>query len=73
MDIDAETLNKRLDCRIDDDWGKRKSERELILHLHATKEDTPGSGIAIDATQPLVIVVDEILRHVRILKVKNSN
>jgi hypothetical protein len=29
------------------------------------KEDIPSSGIVIDATQPLVSVVDEILRHVR--------
>ena len=65
LDVDAETLNERLDSRPDDDWGKRKSERELILRLHATKEDLPSSGIVIDATQPLVSVVDEILSHVR--------
>ncbi len=65
LDVDAETLNERLDSRPDDDWGKRKSERELILRLHATKEDIPSSGIVLDATQPLVSVVDEILRHVR--------
>ena len=73
LEIDADTLNERLDNRVDDDWGKRRSERELILRLHATKEDTPGNGIVVDATQPLVSVVDEILSHVRILKVKNSN
>ena len=61
LDIDAETLNRRLDSRADDDWGKRKSERECILRLHATKEDIPSSGIVLDATQPLVSVVDEIL------------
>ncbi|MGD0144707.1 MAG: AAA family ATPase [Rhizomicrobium sp.] len=65
LDVDAETLNERLDSRPDDDWGKHKSERELILRLHATKEDTPGSGIVIDATKPLAGVVDEILSHVR--------
>jgi len=65
LDVDAKTLNERLDSRPDDDWGKSKSERELILRLHATKEDIPNSGIIIDATQPLVSVVDEILRHVR--------
>ncbi|MDP2755602.1 MAG: nucleoside kinase, partial [Nitrospirota bacterium] len=32
---------------------------------HATKEDIPNNGIVIDATQPLVSVVDEILSHVR--------
>jgi hypothetical protein len=65
LDVDAETLNERLDGRPDDDWGKHKSERELILRLHATKEDTPSSCIVIDATQPLVSVVDEILNHVQ--------
>lgn len=64
LDVDAETLNQRLDSRPDDDWGKDKSERELILRLHATKEDTP-SGVLIDATQPLARVVDEILGHLQ--------
>ena len=63
LDVDVETLNERLDNRLDDDWGKRKSERDLILRLHATKEDMPSSGIAIDATRPLVSVVNEILGH----------
>lgn len=65
LDVDVETLNERLDNRPDDDWGKSKDQRELILRLHATKEDLPSSGIVVDATQPLVSVVDEILRHVR--------
>ena len=59
MDID--TLNRRLDSREENEWGKEKSERELILRLHATKEDIPKRGITIDATQPLETVVDEIL------------
>ena len=64
LDVDAETLSERLDSR-PDDWGKSKSERELVLRLHATKEDIPSPGIVLDATQPLVSVVDEILSHVR--------
>ena len=64
LDVDAATLNERLDIR-PDDWGKSQSERELILRLHATKEDIPSTGIVIDATQPLVSVVDQILSHVR--------
>jgi len=56
LDVDVATLNERLDSR-PDDWGKSQNERELILRLHATKEDIPGSGIVIDATQPLVSVV----------------
>jgi hypothetical protein len=72
LDVDSATLNERLDNRSDDDWGKRKRERELILRRQATKEDTPD-GITIDATQPLASVVDEILSHVGILKAKNSS
>lgn len=65
LDVDAETLDKRLGNRDDDDWGKRESERELILRLHATGEDLPSRGILLDATKPLASVVDEILNHVR--------
>jgi hypothetical protein len=63
LDVDVGTLNERLNKR-PDYWGKSKSERELILRLHATKEDLPSGGIVIDATQPLVSVVDKILSHV---------
>ncbi|HEX3435279.1 MAG TPA: AAA family ATPase [Pseudacidobacterium sp.] len=73
LHVDADTLNERLDGRPDDDWGKRKNERELILRLHATKEGLPSSGILLDAAQSLVSVVDEILSRVQILKVKNSS
>jgi broad-specificity NMP kinase len=67
LEVDVDTLNERLDSR-PDEWGKRKSERDLILRLHATKEDTP-SGVVLDATQPLANVVDEILSRALILKV----
>ena len=63
LEIDAETLGRRLDARDADDWGKAGPERDLVLRLHATGEDTPG-GVAVDATQPLGRVVDEILAHV---------
>lgn len=61
LDVDLETLNRRLDSRSDDDWGKRTSERELVIRLHATKEDIPHNGIVLDATKPLMSLVDEIL------------
>ena len=73
LEVDADTLGRRLDARPADDWGYRKSERELILRLHATKQDVPGTGIVIVATQPLVSVVDEFIIHVRTLKTENSN
>lgn len=64
LDIDLETLHRRLDQRPDDEWGSKLSERELIVRLHRTKEDIPDNGVVIDATRPLADVVGEILRHV---------
>jgi hypothetical protein len=54
-------LNRRLAGRPEDEFGGRPSERELIVRLHASKEDIPKDGIVIDATAPLERVVDEIL------------
>lgn len=63
LEVDRATLLRRLDLRVGDDWGARPSERDLIIRLHRTGEDVPGTGIAIDATRPLAEVVDEILRR----------
>jgi hypothetical protein len=63
LDIDLDTLNRRLARRTDDDWGARQDERDLVVRLHQTKEDIPRNGTVIDATMPLARVVDEILRH----------
>jgi hypothetical protein len=63
LDIDIETLNRRLDQRSADEFGARWSELSLILRLHRTKEDSPKNGTMIDATAPLAEVVDEILRQ----------
>lgn len=68
LDIDAETLRRRLDLRRGDDWGSKPSERELILRLHRTKEDIPATGVVIDATAPVADVVDEILHHTRLIE-----
>ncbi len=64
LDVDSDTLTRRLDQRPDDEWGGRgrRAERELVMRLHRTKQDTPP-GIVIDATKPLARVVDEILRQ----------
>lgn len=62
LEVDLDTLNRRLDARADDEWGGRGAERQLILRLHQTREDTPSSGVAIDATMPVPQVVDQILR-----------
>lgn len=63
LEIDADTLHRRLDQRPADEWGGKQAERELIARLHRTKEDTPKGDVLIDATAPLEQVVDEILRH----------
>ncbi|GAA1175944.1 nucleoside kinase [Pseudonocardia alaniniphila] len=63
LEIDRDTLNRRLAERPEDEWGGKRSERDLVLRLHQTKEDVPGNGIAIDATVPIAHVVDEILRR----------
>src|SRR3954454_22104073 len=65
LEVDLETLHRRLDERPEDEWGGRPAERERILRLHRTKEDIPRNGIVIDATPPVARVVDEILRQTR--------
>jgi thymidylate kinase len=68
LEVDLDTCLRRIDERValdPTDWGGKPEEREIIARLHQTKEDIPSSGIVLDATQPLVSVVDEILRHVR--------
>ncbi|MBX9694717.1 MAG: nucleoside kinase [Cyanobacteria bacterium] len=62
LDVDRDTLNRRLDARPENEWGGRQAERELIVRLHQSKEDIPKDGIVIDATESLECVVDEILR-----------
>jgi gluconate kinase len=63
LEVDLETLNRRLDARTDSEWGGgRGVDRALIERLHRTKEDVPANGIPIDATAPLADVVAEILR-----------
>jgi thymidylate kinase len=65
LDIDRDTLNRRLAARPQDEFGGRPAERELIVRLHTTKEDIPKRGLVIDATAPIERVVDEILEKCR--------
>jgi len=68
-DVSApDTLHRRLDERVardPTDWGGQPAEKELIARLHRTKEGVPSGGMAVNATQSLVKVVDDILRRVR--------
>ena len=63
LEVDLDTLNRRLDERPENEWGGKQTERELIARLHQTKEDIPKNGIIIDATAPLTRIVDEIVRQ----------
>ena len=63
LQVDLETLLGRLAQRGDDEFGGTPSERDLVVRLHASGEDVPRDGVVIDATRPLVAVVDEILRR----------
>ncbi len=63
LDVDLDTLIRRLARRPEDEFGGRPCERELIVRLHATKEDIPKGGVVIDANAPLERVVDEILEQ----------
>ena len=62
-----------IDQRPADEFGARPSERDLIVRLHRTKEDTPRNGIVIDATAPLACVVDEIVRRAKAIDSDNAD
>ena len=62
LEVDLDTLNRRLALRPEDEWGGPASEEEFNARLqHATKEDIPKNAIIIDATAPIARVVDTIL------------
>ena len=63
LDVDLDTLNRRLDERPEDEWGGERTVRELIVRLHRTKEGIPTTGTVMDANVPIARVVDEILRR----------
>lgn len=66
---DIEILFRRMDERVaidPTDFGGKPEEKELVKHLHQTKEDIPKRGIMIDATQPLEQVIDDILMNCKI-------
>ncbi|MCB8944879.1 MAG: nucleoside kinase [Ardenticatenaceae bacterium] len=64
LEIDLDTLNRRLAARPEDEWGGTAEEGEAFARLQqATKEYLPQNAITIDATAPLSSVVDTILDH----------
>lgn len=62
LEVDAETLARRLSTRPADEFGGRPVEQALIFKLHTTNEDMPKGAISIDATRPIYEVADQILR-----------
>jgi thymidylate kinase len=64
LEVDLDTLNRRLALRPEDEWGGPASECESNARLqHATKEDIPKNALLIDATAPIARVVDTILEN----------
>lgn len=63
LEVDAETLVRRLDNRPGSEWGGpgRREERDFIIRLNSAKADVPRQGIRVDATAPLSQLVDSIL------------
>ncbi|WP_410788246.1 AAA family ATPase [Kribbella sp. C-35] len=64
LDVDTETLKRRLVAREADDWGGNDEQKEFIVRLHATKADLP-QGTVIDTARPLDEVVDAIFDAIR--------
>lgn len=61
LNVDEETLTRRLSMRESDEFGGQPHERDIVLHLRASGEDMPVGGHRIDATCPVSEVTDAIL------------
>jgi len=68
LEIDLDTLNRRLAARPADAWGGSAREGESFARVqHATKEGLPTNAINIDATAPLARIVDTMLAHANVV------
>ncbi len=65
LDVDPDTLQRRLEARPPDEWGGTPEQRAMVARLHRTGADIPRDGVVIDTTAALAEVVDELLRRVR--------
>jgi broad-specificity NMP kinase len=63
LDVDTETLERRLADREADDWGGNDEQKAFILRLHATRAGVP-EGIVVGTDRPISEVVDAILERV---------
>lgn len=65
LEIDSETLERRLAARPPTEWGGTAEEGEAFARRqYATREGLPAHATRIDATAPTASVVDAILAHV---------
>lgn len=65
LEVDLDTLNRRLAARPEDEWGVPASVGALNARLqHATKADIPKNAIVIDSTVSIARVVDAILENI---------
>lgn len=65
LEVDLDTLNRRLAARPEDEFGGRPGERDLIVRLHEANDDLPANAVIISAAAPIAHVVDEILSKCR--------
>jgi len=69
LDVDLDTLLRRLKRRPEHEFGGKQSERDLVALQNRTREDrlldrrVPEDAILIDTSRPLAQVVDEVLRR----------
>jgi len=68
LEVDLDTLNRRLALRPDDEWGGPASNGASNARIqHAKKDDVPSNAITIDATAPIANVVDAILENAKLV------
>ena len=64
LEIDRETLDRRLAERPDDEWGGSARDGAAAARWeHAAGTGFPGRATVIDGTQPIARVVDAILQY----------
>lgn len=61
LEVDLDTVARRVAGRGDDEFGGKPDEWALIRRVHATREDLPADAVSLDGTAPIGRVVDEIL------------
>ena len=64
LDVDTETIKKRLESRKADDWGGNDAQKKFTLQLHASNKAIIPDGININTSRPLDEVVEAILDYV---------